>query len=232
MKRRTRMIDLLITLIPLALIDCLNPATISTQAFLLIGTENPQRRAIAHALGVYVAYFLIGFLIVFGLGELLKQLFAYTLGTAEYALMLIVGSILIFLAYRMNSKDQTKIGKYVDKIRNLSPLKTFFFGFFSTFMDIPTAFPYFAAIALLIGVQLPFLGLTALLLFYDFLYVLPLLILVGVYLVTRGKCASLLQRINDKITMWSVKIAKAFLILIGALLIVASIAFFLGFPIL
>lgn len=225
------MIDLLITLISLALVDCLNPATISTQAFLLIGTQKPQRRAIAHALGVYVSYFLIGFLIVFGLGELLKPLLTYTLGTVEYAILLVVGSVLIFLAYRMNSKDQSTIGKYMDKVRNLSPAKTFFFGFFSTFMDIPTAFPYFAAIALLIGVQLPFMGLTALLLIYDFIYILPLLILVGVYLVTRGKCASLLQRINDKITMWSVKIAKPFLILIGALLIVASIAFFLGFPI-
>lgn len=226
------MIDLLITLISLALVDCLNPATISTQAFLLIGTQKPQRRAIAHALGVYVSYFLIGFLIVFGLGELIKPLLTYTLGTVEYAILLIVGSILVFLALRMNAKNQTKMGTYIEKVRNLSPVKTFFFGFFSTFMDIPTAFPYFAAITLLIGVQLPFMGLTTLLLIYDFIYILPLLILVGIYLVTRGKSASLLQKINDKITLWSVKIAKPFLILIGALLIVASIAFFLGSPIL
>jgi cytochrome c biogenesis protein CcdA len=226
------MIDLLITLISLALVDCLNPATISTQAFLLIGTQKPQRRAIAHALGVYVSYFLIGFLIVFGLGELLKPLLTYTLGTVEYAILLVVGSVLIFLALRMNTKNQTKMGTYIEKVRNLSPVKTFFFGFFSTFMDIPTAFPYFAAIALLIGVQLPFMGLTTLLLIYDFIYILPLLILLGVYLVTRGKSASLLKKINDKITMWSVKIVKPFLILIGALLIVASIAFFLGIPIL
>ncbi len=226
------MIDLLITLTSLALVDCLNPATISTQAFLLIGTQKPQRRATAHALGVYVAYFLIGFLIVFGIGELLKQFFTYSLGTVEYAILLVMGSVLIFIAYRMNSKQQSTLGKYMDKVRTLSPAKTFFFGFFSTFMDIPTAFPYFAAIALLIGVQLPFMGLTALLLIYDFIYILPLLILLGVYLITRGKCASLLQKINDKITMWSVKIAKIFLILIGALLIVVSIAFFLGFPIL
>jgi cytochrome c biogenesis protein CcdA len=226
------MIDLLITLTSLALVDCLNPATISTQAFLLIGTQKPQRRATAHALGVYIAYFLIGFIIVFGLGELLKQFFTYTLGTIEYAVFLVVGSVLIFLAYRMKTKQQSTLSKYIDKVRNLSPAKTFLFGFFSTFMDVPTAFPYFAAIALLISLQLPLMGLTALLLIYDFIYILPLVILTGVYLATHGKCASLLQRINDKITMWSVKIAKVFLILIGALLIVASIAFFLGSPIL
>ncbi|MCW4029281.1 MAG: GAP family protein [Candidatus Bathyarchaeota archaeon] len=227
------MIELLATLISLALVDCLNPATIATQAFLLIGTEKPKARAITHAIGVYVAYFMIGFLIIFGLGESLKQLFAFTLGTTEYVILLVLGFVLILFACLMKtSNGGSRIDRYLQKVRTMSPTKTFFFGFFSTFMDIPTAFPYFAAIAILIGVQLSFLGITALLLIYNFIYVLPLLVLVVIYLAARKECATQLQRINDVINKWSGKIAKGFLLVTGILLIAASVAFFLGFPIL
>jgi cytochrome c biogenesis protein CcdA len=225
------MIDIIPVLISLALVDCLNPATLTTQTFLLLGTEKPKNRAIAHALGVYVAYFMIGFLIIFGLGESIKQLFTINAGMTEYAILLILGIVLILFGYKMKnvSKGESRIDRYMNKVRTLNPIKTFLFGFVSTFLDVPTAFPYFAAIAILVGAELPFLGVTSLLLLYNFLYVLPMLILVIIYVVAQKKYPQLLQRINQGINKWSGKLARSFLLFIGVLIIIISIAFFFGY---
>jgi hypothetical protein len=58
---------------------------------------------------------------------------------------------------------------------------------------------------------------------------LPLIILVGIYIIFHPQSATLLNRINRSIKTWAPKILRALLLGLGILLIVDSLAYGFGY---
>lgn len=231
---------LLITVITLALFDSLNPSTIATQIFLLLSLEKPISRVISFIIGTFVIYFAFGFAVIFILGEPIGSLF-FEMGSNEYFILLSMGIILIAVCilywqkYSNKGDGRSKFDEYMQRIlkrfTRLSPAHTFFFGMLSTAFDLPTAAFYFVAIASMIQVGITSLEMTSFLFLYNLIYILPLIIIVIIYLIARKRSEQLLHKANTLIIKWSAKLILPFIFLIGILLVMISLAFLLGSPI-
>lgn len=219
---------LLSVLIPIAIADSLNPVTIAAQVYLL-STQKPVIRVASYIVGVFATYYTGGFLIVLGLGKIIQDLFANP-GPIDYILQFIIGILLVIFGYKIGRPaEQTTPLK---QPRSLKSIHTFLLGFAVTVSDLPTALPYLAALERIVQAKLDLWKIALTLLLYNLLYVLPLFVLLGLYLMTQERSARLLQEIGHHINKWNHRLTVAFFYLIGTLLIIDSIAFFWGRPIL
>jgi cytochrome c biogenesis protein CcdA len=220
---------LLVTLVAIAALDSLNPTATALQIYLL-STPKPIARSIAFILGVFLAYWTAGLFIILGLGKLITAL----IGNANFSLpqphiyliQLLIGSILLVAG--LNLKTSTK----VDRAKHPKKLTldcTFLLGLAVTIWEFPTALPYLAALEQIARAKLDLFVIMGILGLYNFIFVLPLIILVGIYSVFHQQSASLLRRINRSIAIWSPKILRALLLGLGILLIADSFAYSFGY---
>ena len=99
------------------------------------------------------------------------------------------------------------------------------------FVEAPTALPYLAAIEQITREDLQLLELLGVLAFYNLIFVFPLIVLLGMYLVLRNSAATLLNNIHQSVTKWFPKIMCVILIVLGFVLIADCIAHILGYSI-
>jgi cytochrome c biogenesis protein CcdA len=199
------MLALLLTLTVLGLLDSLNPSTIIT-AILLLSTASPLLRTWAFIAGTLVTYLPLGLLLYFGLGFLGPEspFFAwFRLGLG----VVFVGVAIYFSFKPMPSFSQT-LGK-------LNPLAVFGFGIAATLSDFPTAFPYLAATEQLVSAKLSEGVSILLLIAYNVLYILPLILLIGVYMIAKHRLNGLPQHIESFFTRHGRALVVAFMYPLG-----------------
>ncbi len=83
----------------------------------------------------------------------------------------------------------------------------------------------FALITALTRANLPLHQTIAVLTLYNFIFVLPLTVLLGMYLLLRERSTHLINRINRAIVAWFPQIMRVILILLGSALILDCIAY-------
>lgn len=222
------MLNILLLLVPLALLDSLNPFTIATHIFLLT-TKNPLPKAVFHIIGIYLMYLIGGVLIFLGFDLVIREvLLIPNIKLVGYIIEFLLGIGIIIFAYKKH-----KGGFHETDVSKKTPLKSIyclFLGFFSTLADIPTAFPFFIAIGLLkkMGVGTLNINTIVVLSFYVLIYVLPLIVLTT--LLSFHYSSSLFWKIGRYIDRWSYKIMIGTSILLGPLLLIDSLFFFIGKP--
>lgn len=165
------MLSLFVTLTLLALVDSLNPSTIVSGA-LLVTTQQPLACTVGFVLGVFGSNIAMGLLVYFGLGVLgpRSPFFA--------AFKLVLGLAFLGVAVWFSFRSMPAISKTLGRI---SPLLAVGIGMLTTFEDLPTAFAYLAALQNLVAAGISSLGAMTLLVWYNLIYVVPLLVLLGVY---------------------------------------------------
>jgi len=158
--------------ISIGLVDSLNPTTIAP-ALYLAAQKRPRRRVAEFTLAVFVVYLLGGALIALGPGQLIRSLAPHPhrtlrqIGEIVAGVILIVASVLVWrrrerLADRELPKPSTR--------RRSSLL----LGATITAVELPTAFPYFAAIAAIVGSGFGVGRQLGLLILFNVCFVLPL----------------------------------------------------------
>lgn len=207
------MTNLLITIAVIALIDSVNPNAVAVQLYLL-STPRPVKRSIAFILGDFSAAWIAGMLIALGISQLIAQVFN-RLGSFIFVLQFVSGIILIVLGYYLNRFTNSTIAK---RPRSLKPSSTFLFGLTMALLEAPTALPYLIAIEKIRQSNPTLLQLMLLLLFYDFIFVLPLIALLLLYLVLQNR-TSQLDRIQAFVNHWFPIAFRIVLIGLGAVLI-------------
>ena len=225
------MIDILLLLIPMAMLDSLNPLTIVTQIFLLT-TKKPLQRALGHAIGVFSMYFIGGLLIIMGIRQIQKPLLdlaqSYEITLIGYVIELIIGLLTIYFGYRISKKKDGWNKIFIKKAGSLNFFESIFLGCLTTLGDLTTAIPYFAAIALVVKAKIAFLQIIFLLLAYNIIYVFPLIILLSLLLMKNS--VLLFSKVGAFIEKWSKKILVMTCVVFGILLIFDSIGRFLAHP--
>jgi cytochrome c biogenesis protein CcdA len=219
------MSTLLASLAAIAALDSINPNAMAVQLYLL-STPKPVARSIAFILGDFFAAWVAGLLIAFGMTQVLAQIFN-RLGEVIYVLQLIGGVILIILGYNLDKFASPQIP--TKRPKSLKPIHTFLLGATMAFVEAPTALPYLAALERMTSANLPLQQLMGVLTFYNVIFVFPLFVLLGIYLLLGDRAADLLDRINPLITKWFPKIMRVILIGLGFLLILDCIAYPLGY---
>jgi len=167
------MIQLLGLVISIGIADSLNPTTIAPALYLAAG-DHARRQVSEFTAAVFVVYLLGGLAIAFGPGELLLAVvprpgrhLGYVLETVAGVAMLGAAAVLWVFRGRLAQTDPPEV-----KPRGRSSA---ILGATITAVELPTAFPYFAVIATLVGADLGVLRLFVMLVIFNVCFILPLL---------------------------------------------------------
>ncbi|MBD1858795.1 MULTISPECIES: GAP family protein [Leptolyngbya] len=213
------MSELLWTISAIALLDSINPNAVAAQVYLLT-TPKPVPRSIAFILGEILAAWIAGMLIAFGMMQLIAKVFNQ-LGAVLFILQFLLGIALLYLGWNF----QKLISKTaVKRPKSLKPSDMFLFGFMLAFTEAPTALPYLAAIEQMTRTNPSLTELALLLLFYDVIFVLPLILLVVVYVIAQNRSTQAIALIQEFVSRWFPVLFQVVLILLGIVLIADSIA--------
>jgi cytochrome c biogenesis protein CcdA len=159
--------------ISIGLADSLNPSTIAPALYLASG-DRARRRVAEFTVGVFAVYFLGGVLVALGPGQLLLSLVPRPHREAREIIETIAGVAMLgaaALLWRARDKLSDHNLPEPTNARKSSAL----LGATITALELPTAFPYFAAIAAIVGSGFKPLHQVMLLLLFNLCFVLPLL---------------------------------------------------------
>jgi len=173
----------------LAVIDSINPSAIVVTLYLL---STAGSRALAQV-AVYVAaifstYLLLGVMMVLGIESLLPSLSGVLSGQTGFIVQSIVG--LVLLAYSLTATSTNRESPpTVARPSANTYAALVMLGISVTVMELPTAMPYFAAIALISQAELPLRAWAPLLGIYNLIFVLPPIALLAGHLVLQDRLA-------------------------------------------
>lgn len=171
------MLKLAILIAGIGLADSVNPATIGP-ALYFATTDHPIRRVTEFTAGFFIVNFVAGVLIVVGPGQLLVSLAQRPGPEVNHIIELVAGVILIAVAIGL-FLGRTRLAASPVSGRELRSRHAWALGFGLGAAELPTAFPYFAALAAIIGSGLGLPRQIALVFLFNFVFVAPKLVIIG-----------------------------------------------------
>jgi cytochrome c biogenesis protein CcdA len=166
----------LLGLLALALVDSINPSAIGVTLYLLSGGRAPAQ-IVVYVAAIFLTYLTLGVIMVSGIDALLPSL--ATIGSGRLGLIVqgLIGLAMLLYAIRAptTAKSAPQVEPSASSYAALALL-----GVTVTTMELPTAVPYFGAVALLTTADLPMAQWLPLLVLYNAIFILPpALLLVG-----------------------------------------------------
>lgn len=200
------MLRVLGLVLSIGLADSMNPSTIAPALYLAAG-EAPLRKLINFTIGVAGVSLLGGALIILGPGQAVLALVPHPDATTRYILELVAGvAMLIAAAYLWVRRERLGARR-----RSESPKQrrsSLLLGATISAVELPTAFPYFAAIAAIVGSGLRLDRQLILLVIYNACFVLPLIVIIGIVAVAGDQAVRILGRAREYLTRhWPVLLA-------------------------
>jgi cytochrome c biogenesis protein CcdA len=218
----------------IALPDSINPSLILADLYLAAGPR-PVLRTTIFAVAVFAVTFVGGVLIMLGLAELVRSLLPTLSDEVKYALIiaggvsLALGGTGIWFKREALAKRRSRKRKAETKSQPTKGGGPVLMGAGIAGVELLTAFPYFAAITIIVGSSVATPGKVLLLGIYNLAYILPLIGITIVCAVMGPKAAGFLNRIRDSVlTRWPVVVAPLAVVLgvgmtvFGVLRLVAS----------
>ena len=160
--------------ISIGLVDSINPSTIAPALYLATG-KGARRRVGEFTLSVFIVYLAGGALVAIGPGQLLRSAFDVDIQqTIRHVAEVVAGVVLIVSAaivWATRGRLSTR------RMPQASPKRRSgaWLGATITAVELPTAFPYFAAIAAILASGLGPLRQFTLLVIFNLCFVLPLI---------------------------------------------------------
>ncbi len=201
------MIALALAVVAIAVPDSLNPSLIVAAVYLALGTH-ALRRTIEFTIAAFVVTLAGGLAIALGLGDLIRSLLPKPSHTVKWDVITAVGVLVMcggaviwwrrdaLAAAPESPRKPTQGGSAV------------LMGAGIAGVELLTAFPYFAAIAIVLGSSVSAAGKASLLVLYNLIYVLPLIAITVVRAIMGERGAELLVSVSDWIqTHWPTIVA-------------------------
>jgi cytochrome c biogenesis protein CcdA len=201
------MLKLAVAVVAIALADCVNPSLIGGELFVATG-EHPRRQTLAFTAAALLVTFAFGLALALGLGDLILSLVPKPGRTVKYALIACAGIVLIVGAavvwIRREALVSTQETSHQDEQHRAAALM----GAGIAGIELLTAFPYFAAIAMIVGSGVSDVGKLSLLILYCVIYVLPLIVIAVVIAIMGERAERPLRRAGDWLSAhWPVVVA-------------------------
>jgi cytochrome c biogenesis protein CcdA len=214
------MTELAPTLLPLLLVDILNPVLFAV-LLMAVATPRPVANSSAMLLGHTVAYFFAGIVISLGLEQLMERL--ANPQPLDFGISLAVGFLCLWAALgsRDGGASQEKEPEF-----EFSPLKCFGFGAIVNFVGVPFAVPYLAALDQVLSANLSQQESLSVLVAYNLVYAMPFALVPILVAIMGDRSKPVLERINRFMVAATDKLMPVLLLLIGLALVADSIYFF------
>jgi cytochrome c biogenesis protein CcdA len=173
-------LKLTLAVVAIALPDCVNPTLIGGQ--LLVATRaHPRRQTTAFAIGAFVVTLAFGLALALGLGDLILSVVPKPGPTVKYALVTAAGLALV-LGGAVVMLQRRRLASTEPSSKRGSPHGAAgLIGAGLAGLELLTAFPYFAAIAMIIGSGVSGPEKLTLLIVYCVIYTLPLIGIAGAF---------------------------------------------------
>lgn len=173
------MLRLIGIVISIGLADSLNPTTLAPALVLATGEPQSRRHDVSRfLLGVFAVYLLGGLLIALGPGELVLDLVPKPSPRTGQILEVVAGAVLLAAGGLLWRHRATLAQKQLMTTAGSTRRPGLILGATITAVELPTAFPYFAAIAAIVGSGQPITHQVLLLVLYNICFVAPI---IGIY---------------------------------------------------
>lgn len=209
-------IQLIATIGGLALLDTLSPATIGVTIYLLLS----ERRQLASRLFVYLAvvagvYFTLGVCMMLGLDAVAGAAASIFENRVTSWVLFSVGAVLFIASFFVPTKKKRELPQV--KARSLGAMAAL--GLTTSIVEASSAFPYFAAIGLMVSSELNMLQWLPLLLGYNFIMVLPPILLYMLHILFGRSMQQPLNKLREKAASLSGSALSWIMCIVGLLLI-------------
>ncbi len=167
------MLRLIGIVISIGLADSLNPTTIAPALYMATG-ERGRERVAEFTLAVFLVYFVGGAAVLVGAGAVIRPLIPHPHHHIANAIEVAVGVAMLGVAgmlwrhrHRLSDREPPRFDPHGKS--------SWVLGASITAIELPTAFPYFAAIAAIVGSDVDAGRDLVLLLLFNLCFVLPLI---------------------------------------------------------
>jgi cytochrome c biogenesis protein CcdA len=185
------MLRLIGLVLSISLADSMNPSTVAPGLYLASG-KHPRVDLIQFTLGVVAVNFVGGAVIALGPGEALLALLPKPDHTARYIAETVAGVVMLVGAVVLWRRRHTLAQRHHLPSPPSEGKSALLLGATIAAVELPTAFPYFAAIAAIVASgfgplrQLVALGV------YNVGFVLPLILMIAILVIAPAQAASIL----------------------------------------
>lgn len=191
------MLRLMVVVASIGLADSLNPSTIAPALYLASG-EHARKQVFEFTVGVFVVYLLGGLIIDFGPGHLLLSLVPHPRARVRYILEVVAGvAMLAAAAFVWGYRDRLSTRRLPSP--KATGRSSAWLGATITAVELPTAFPYFAAIAAIVGSGFGPLRQVILLVLFNVCFILPLLAILATLELAGPRANEVLARVRAKL---------------------------------
>jgi cytochrome c biogenesis protein CcdA len=190
------MLKLAIAVVAIGLADCINPSLIGGELFVATG-EHPLRKTTAFTAAALLVTFVFGLALALGLGDLILSLAPKPGRTVKYALIAFAGLVLVVVGAVVWIRRKTLVRTNQSNDQPGSHRPAALMGAGIAGLELLTAFPYFAAIAMIAGSGVSDVGKLSLLVLYCVIYTLPLIAITVVIAIMGERAEHILRPVGD-----------------------------------
>ncbi len=205
----------------IALVDGLNPSTIAPALVLAV-----KRRGVVlvslFTLGVFVPSLAAGLLVVAGPGQALIDLIPHVGPLAKHLLEIGAGVVLAAVAWTLWI-HRRRVAGGMSREPPGGALGAAGLGAGIILAELPTAFPYFAALAAIVGSTANLAGQLELVALFNVAFILPLLVIIGVRAVAGPRAEAVLELTRRAMERYAGVILPCAVGLIAAVLLILGI---------
>jgi cytochrome c biogenesis protein CcdA len=181
----------------IALADSLNPSTIAPGLYIASG-QRPRRRVLQFTAAVFVVHLAGGIILLIGPGQLLLSLVNELSETGRSLLELGAGVVMAIAALIFWRRRRQLADKDLPD-PNPKGRSSVILGATIMVVELPTAFPYFGAIAAILGSGGSRAPQILALLIYNTCFVLPLIAILATLLLVSDQADATLNRWRDRL---------------------------------
>lgn len=219
------MLRLVGLVVSIGLADSLNPTTIGP-AMLLATGERPRARVLQFTIGVFAVSMVGGALIALGPGSLLLSLIPKPHARTRQIIEVVVGVVML-VASALLWRSRKRLAERETPEPRGQAKSSALLGATITAIELPTAFPYFAAIAAIVGSGLGPPRQMVLLLLFNVCFILPLIVMVLTLWLAGDRAVTLMTSLRDYLKRrWPVLVSV--LLLLGGIFVILLGATALG----
>ena len=189
------MLRLLGIVLSIGLADSMNPSTIAPGLYLALG-DRARSSLIQFTLAVFAVNFVGGAIIALGPGQVILHLVPHPHATARYILETIAGVVMLIAAAVLWCKRKSLRRRELPS-PSAEGKSAILLGVTISAVELPTAFPYFAAIAAIIGSGFGTVRQLTALAAYNIAFVLPLILMIVLLSFAGEKSKAIIEATRD-----------------------------------